>query len=830
MQTDLPINDVLEDLRTALGERDAVVLEAPPGAGKTTLVPLALLAEDWLHGQKIVMLEPRRMAARAAAERMASSLGEKAGQTVGYRVRLETRVSAATRIEVITEGILTRMLQSDPSLDGIGLLIFDEFHERSLDSDLGLALALQGRELFRESKPLKILAMSATLDGSAVATLLGDAPVISSQGKQYPVEIHFGKPYQPKQDIVDPVVNLVVSLMDKPETGSVLVFLPGQAEIRRAAAGIMSNSGSERCGDPSSDVMLNSGSEGLVIIAPLYGGLSLEEQRRAIEPAAQGQRKIVLATNIAETSLTIEGITTVVDSGLAREPVYDPGTGMTRLRTARISQSSSIQRAGRAGRLAPGQCYRLWSEAQQQQLAPQSSAEILQADLTPLALQLLAWGVDDPKELRWLDVPPVGPWLQALELLQEFGAIEPGKAGHWHMTADGEHMASLPVHPRLAHMLLCGARWGAVDLACELAAQLSERGGRSRQQAQQYRRLCRALPSAEPSARASNVEEGELLATAYPDRIGKRRQARGNTYQLSNGRSAALSPSDPLCNQEWLVVADMGGRVGTAEDRIYQAASLSPRAFEDALASLVTEVDVAEWDEKAGRFIAERRRCVGALVLSRDRIENVSAETRLPALLKLVRRRGLQVLGRDKDLRQWQARVCLLHQQLGVPWPNLSDDALLQDLESWLAPYLDGVTSLAGLGKLDLKKILQGLLPWPLPGELDALAPERFQVPSGSRVRIDYCESPPVLAVKLQEMFGAQSTPTVAQGRVALMVHLLSPAQRPLQITQDLASFWRNGYDSVKKEMKGRYPRHPWPDDPLKALPTGKTSRRLQRP
>jgi ATP-dependent helicase HrpB len=374
-------------------------------------------------------------------------------------------------------------------------------------------------------------------------------------------------------------------------------------------------------------------------------------------------------------------------------------------------------------------------------------------------------------------------------------------------------------------MLLCGARWGAVDFACELAAQLSERGGRTRQQARQFRRLCQALPLGE----RRDIEEGVLLATAYPDRIGKRRQARGHVYQLSNGRSAALAPSDPLCNQEWLVVADMGGRVGDAEDRIYRAASLSPAEFEDALAALVTETDVAEWDEKAGRFIAERRRCVGSLLLSCDRIEKVSPEMRLPALLALVRRRSLELLGWNKDLRQWQARVCLLHRQLGAPWPDLSDEALLRDLENWLAPYLDRVTSLAGFSKLDLKNILQGLLPWPLPKELDALAPERFQVPSGSRIRIDYQESPPVLAVKLQEMFGAQSTPTIVQGRVALMVHLLSPAQRPLQVTQDLGSFWRNGYDGVKKEMKGRYPRHPWPDDPLKALPTGKTKRRLQQ-
>jgi ATP-dependent helicase HrpB len=807
MQTQLPINDVLEELRTVLKVRDEVVLEAPPGAGKTTMVPLALLDADWLSGQKIIMLEPRRMAARAAAERMASLLGEKAGQTVGYRVRLDTKVSAATRIEVITEGILTRMLQADPSLEGVGLLIFDEFHERSLDSDLGLALALQGRALFRETVPLKILMMSATLDGSAVATLLGDAPVISSLGKQYPVEIHYAKPYRAKQNIVDPVVSLLRSLMKLPTTGSVLVFLPGQGEILRAAT------------DLRSDDL------GGVIIAPLYGGLSLEEQRQAIEPARGGARKIVLATNIAETSLTIDGITTVVDSGLAREPVYDPGTGMTRLRTARISQSSSTQRAGRAGRLAPGSCYRLWSEAQQEQLPAQSTAEILQADLTPLALQLLAWGVDDPHQLAWLDVPPAGPWSQALELLAAFGAIEPGQTGRWKLTGDGEHMAALPVHPRLAHMLISGARWGQLNLACDLAAQLSERGGRAREQAKQFKRLCRELPRGE----LVNVGEGVLLATAYPDRIGKRRQPRGNIYQLSNGRSAALEPSDPLCNQEWLVVADMGGRVGQAEDRIYRGFELSPQAFDEELEALVTESDIAHWDDKAGRFVAQRERRVGALLLSAQTIREVALETRSQALLDLVRRRGLDLLCWDNDLRQWQARVCLLQQELGEPWPDLSDAALLDSLETWLQPYLGKVSSLADFARLDVKNMLAGLLPWPLPRELDELAPERCEVPSGSSYRIDYSQSPPVLAVKLQEMFGCETTPTVARGQLALMLHLLSPAQRPLQVTQDLASFWRGGYEQVKKEMKGRYPKHPWPDDPLLALPTGKTKRRLRK-
>jgi len=811
IQTDLPIAEVLDALAAALAEGDEAVLEAPPGAGKTTVVPLALLGCDWLGTQKILMLEPRRMAARAAATRMAELLGEKPGETVGYRVRLETRVSAATRIEVITEGILTRMLQSDPALEGVGLVIFDEFHERSLDSDLGLALALQGRELFRDGAPLKLLVMSATLDGAAVASLLGDAPVLSSAGRQFPVEVHYGKPWQPRQSVVEPVVAALRQVMARPETGSVLVFLPGQAEIHRVADALDNH--------PPTPM----GSEGGVIIAPLYGGLSLEEQQRAIAPAPAGSRKIVLATNIAETSLTIDGITTVVDSGLAREPAYDPGTGMTRLQTRRISQDSATQRMGRAGRLGPGYCYRLWSEEQQTQLVAHGTPEILQADLTPLALQLLAWGVSDPAELHWLDAPPTGPWAQALDLLQRFGAATRTDEGSWRITADGEQMARLPLHPRLAHMLVCAARWDALDSACELAARVTERGGRAREQAKQFKRLCRDLPRGS----AQSVDEGTLLATAYPDRIAKRRQARGNSYQLSNGRSAALDPADPLCNAQWLVVSELGGRVGQSEDRIYHAVALDPAVFDGQLADLVAAVDEADWDEHAGRFVAHRQRRVGALVLSSEDRKSVSAEIREAAILALVRRRGLDLLPWSDELRQWRARVQLLHDTLGSPWPDLADAALLSSLEQWLAPYLTGVTTLGDLARLDMAAILQALLPWPLPRELDELAPRSIEVPSGSNIRIDYTQAPPVLAVKLQEMFGCESTPCVAGGRVPLLIHLLSPARRPLQVTQDLASFWRNGYESVRKEMKGRYPRHPWPDDPLKALPTAKTKRRL---
>jgi ATP-dependent helicase HrpB len=812
MQTDLPINEVMADLRAALDGHDAVVLEAPPGAGKTTLVPLALRQEGWLGQNKIIMLEPRRMAARAAAERMASLLGEKVGGTVGYRVRLEQRVSAATVIEVITEGILTRRLQNDPGLEDVGLLIFDEFHERSLDSDLGLALALQGRELLREAvRPLKILIMSATLDGAAVANMLGAAPVVSCQGKMFPVDMHYVGRAERKQDITAPVVTTLTGIIAQPETGNVLVFLPGKGEINRVQQALPEFAG--------------------VSVAALHGGMSLDQQRAVIAPADPGRRKIVLATNIAETSLTIEGITTVVDSGLAREALYDPGTGMTRLQTRRISQDNATQRAGRAGRLGPGYCYRLWSEDQQQQLSAHSTPEILRADLTPLALQLLAWGVDDPAELRWLDVPGAGPWAQALELLEEFAALDGIQ-----LTADGKQMATLPVHPRLARMLLLGCRWGMQAQACNLAALLSERSGQhsadlelalsrldghSKRQAKHYARLCARLEQGQTTPGGV----GLLLAAAYPDRIGRRRQAGGNVYQLANGRSAALDPTDALCNQEWLVAAELGGRVGGAEDRIYAAAALSPSVFAGQLADRVQTVEKVQWDEKAGRLLAETQQRLGAIVISRKKFSDVSAQTRASAVSAFLSDKGLASLPWTDELRRWQARVSLLHQHLGAPWPDLSDQALLADL-GWLQPWLGNVNKLR---ELDLKSILLTLLPWPLPRELDELAPERIEVPSGSSIRIDYSATPPVLAVKLQEMFGCESTPLIARGRVPLLIHLLSPARRPLQLTQDLASFWRNGYEQVKKEMRGRYPRHPWPDDPLTALATAKTRRRLQK-
>lgn len=841
----LPITPILPRLGEVLAGADECVLEAPPGAGKTTTVPLAMLDAGWLAGQKIIMLEPRRMAARNAALRMASLLGEKVGETVGYRVRLDTQVGPATRIEVITEGILTRMLQSDPSLEGVGLLVFDEFHERSLDSDLGLALALQGRSLYREdTQPLKILVMSATLDGDRVAALLDDAPLLRAEGRAWPVELHYGNRWQPREDVIAPMAQILKRALAETD-GSVLAFLPGQREIQQVQQALK--------GELPDDVS----------VSPLYGGLPLSEQQRAIEPTAGGQRKVVLATNIAETSLTIDGITTVVDSGLAREPLFDPNTGMTRLKTTRISRASSVQRMGRAGRLGPGHCYRLWAEPQQQELALHSTPEILQADLLPLTLQLAAWGVDDVKELAWLDEPPPGPLAQAHTLLKEFGALRRTAGGGWQLNAHGEAMAALPVHPRLAHMLIVGHGLRLGELACNIAALLGERNPfseidldyrldvlsgklacpapqkawlkRVQQQAKQYRQLCRDVGSdlkvnlqgIEDDLELDDVDKcPALLACAYPDRVARQRAGSNGVYQLSNGRSAALAEHEPLAASEWLVVAESGGRAGQSQDRIFAALSLSPALFENVLAHQVETKEVAYWDDKRDRFVAETRELIGDLVLGSRPKTDVSPELKGQALLEVVRKRGLQFLPWNKTARQWQARVQLLHEILGGDWPDVSDAHLLASLESWLLPYLDQVSSLSGFSKLDLPAILQGLLPWPLPQQLDQLAPERIEVPSGSRIALDYSQSPPVLAVKLQEMFGCEQTPSIANGKVKLLVHLLSPAQRAIQVTQDLEGFWRSSYQDVRKDMKGRYPKHPWPEDPIGAKATRYTKAR----
>ncbi|MGF6204750.1 ATP-dependent helicase HrpB [Pseudomonas frederiksbergensis] len=830
----LPIDEVLPALREALATRHEAVLEAPPGAGKTTRVPLALLHEPWLAGQTILMLEPRRLAARAAAERLASELGEKVGETVGYRIRLDSKVGPNTRIEVVTEGILTRRLQDDPALEGVGLLIFDEFHERSLDADLALALSLNGRELFRDDQPLKILLMSATLEGERLAGLLDDAPILRSEGRMYPVAMRWGRPFQPGEFIEPRLVQTILEALND-ETGSVLVFLPGQAEIRRVHQQL-------------ADAL---GQSTQVLLCPLHGELDLAAQRAAIDPAPAGFRKVVLATNIAETSLTIDGVRVVIDAGLARVPRFDPGSGMTRLDTQRISRASATQRAGRAGRLEPGVCYRLWSQDQHEQLAAYASAEILSADLAGLALQLGRWGVT-PGQLVWLDVPPAAAYAQAQDLLDRLGALD-GEA----LTRHGQAMAELPAHPRIGHLLLRGQALGLADMACDVAALLGERdilrgagadlhsrlvllsgeeraargaqGGvqRARQLARQYRGYLRGKASEPVSDPDHPRWLGALLALAYPDRVAQQRRAGGAEYRLANGRAALFAEADSLMKQPWLVIADLGSRQGQREERIYLAADFDPALFDSVLAEQVRCVDQLDWDEREGVLRAERQRKVGELILSREPLTGLDESARSQALVNLVRRKGLELLPWTPELRQWQARVALLRQlDLAAKgeseWPDVSDAALLKSLEHWLMPYLGKVSRLSHFANLDLSSIVHNLLPWPLPQRLDELAPHHLSVPSGSSIRLDYSEQPPILAVRLQELFGLAETPRIAGGRQVVKLHLLSPARRPVQVTQDLANFWRSTYAEVKKDLKGRYPKHYWPDDPLVAEATAR--------
>ena len=833
----LPIDAALPALLQALRSRDEVVLQAPPGAGKTTRVPLALLDEPWLAGQTILMLEPRRLAARAAAERLASELGEKVGETVGYRIRLESRVGPRTRIEVVTEGILTRRLQDDPALEGVGLLIFDEYHERSLDADLALALSLNGRELLRDEQPLKILLMSATLEGERLSSLLNDAPVVTSEGRMYPVDVQWGRPFQAGEFIEPKVVQTCLQALDE-QGGSLLVFLPGQAEIRRVHQQL-----AEALGEG-----------GNVLLCPLHGELDLAAQRAAIDPAPPGKRKVVLATNIAETSLTIDGVRVVVDAGLARVPRFDPGSGMTRLDTQRISRASATQRAGRAGRLEPGVCYRLWSEAQHEQLAAYGSPEILQADLAGLALQLARWGVE-PAQLSWLDAPPAAAYAQARELLQRLGALlEDGR-----LASHGQAMAELPAHPRIGHLLLRGQAFGLAAMACEVAALLGERdilrgagadlhsrlalvsgehkaqrgsqGGvqRVRQLARQYRGYLRGQPS-QPVENPDHPRWlGCLLALAYPDRVAQQRRPGGAEYRLANGRAALFGEVDGLMKHPWIVIADLGSRQGQREERIYLATDFDPQLLDGVLAEQVSVVDQLDWDEREGVLRAERQRKVGELILSREPLPGLDEHSRAKALLGLVRRKGLELLPWTPELRQWQARVALLRgldNSGASEWPDVSDAALLASLEHWLQPYLGKVTRLSHFGQLDLSSILRNLLPWPLPQRLDELAPHHLQVPSGSSIRLDYSEHPPILAVRLQELFGLADTPRIAGGRQVVKLHLLSPARRPVQVTQDLANFWRSTYAEVKKDLKGRYPKHYWPEDPLVAEATARAKPR----
>jgi ATP-dependent helicase HrpB len=828
----LPVDSCLPELLEALARRGVAVLQAPPGAGKTTRVPLALMEtmETGRPGRPgVLMLEPRRLAARAAARRLAWQLGEEPGGTVGLVTRHERLTGPRTRLEVVTEGILTRRLQRDPSLDGIGIVIFDEFHERSLQADLGLALCLHARELLRPD--LAILVMSATLETEGVAALLGDAPVIESRGRSFPVEVrHFGPAPDPRA-IAAPVSRAVLEALAG-QSGSVLVFLPGQREIEATARALEAQT------DPSTRIF------------PLYGQLPPEAQDAAIQPAPPGRRKVVLATDIAETSLTIEGIRVVVDAGFARKPVFDPRSGLTRLETVRISRASAEQRCGRAGRLEPGVCMRLWSEEAHSRLSARSTPEILTADLAPLALTLACWGAQ-ADELSWLDPPPAAPLAQARELLHALGALD--NAGR--PTAHGRALERLGTHPRLGHMLLRARDLGLGRTACALAALLEERDPLPVEAGSDLRLRLRVLAEdrAGPGVRSGSLRRirtltgrwarqldldpgermdaesaGLLLALAYPDRIALRRKGGAGRFLLSGGRGARLREGEDLEACECLVAAvlDDAGR----EALIRLAAPLERRQLERELAGLISEQDVLEWDESVQGVAARRERRLGALRLDSRPLESVDPQAVTRILVETIRGRGLRCLPWTPESERLRSRMAFTHAlEPEGDWPDVSDEALLAGLEGWLGPYLTGMSRLDHLARLDLDAALRGLLDWPRLKRLDALAPTHVTAPSGSRLRIDYSDpQAPVLAARIQELFGLTDTPRVGDGRVPLTLHLLSPARRPVQVTRDLAGFWARTYAEVKKDLKGRYPKHHWPDDPKEAEAVKGVRRRMK--
>lgn len=850
----LPIVEALPELKRALTTHRNAILEAPPGAGKSTVVPLALLESGWRGDDRIVMLEPRRIAARAVATRMAALLGEETGQTVGFRTRLETRVGSRTRIEVVTEGILTRMLQRDPALEGVACVIFDEHHERNLQGDLGLALCLDSQRHLRES--LRLLVMSATLDGEATARLLGDAAIVLSPGRMHEVRtLHVAWPRAGSERAqgldrahgIDRAVAATVRRALAEGDGDVLAFLPGAREIRRVV---------EQLGADLPEWQYRA--------LPLYGDVSAEAQDAALRPDPGGRRKIIVATNIAETSLTIEGVRIVVDSGFERRQVFDPATGMSRLETLRISRASADQRRGRAGRTAPGACYRLWTDSAHATLLPRSPAEILEADLAPLALELARWGTDSAT-LSWLDPPPAATLAQARDLLAGLEALD--HAGR--ITPLGRAMSTLGVHPRLAHMILRARPLGLERFACACAAILTERDPlrstasardpdfraridvlrgrppphgmepdagtlhRLRRIQQQIERQAvhfgqassAAVPSDHAQPGAAAMDEGTaiglLLAFAYPDRIGRARPGSPGRYTLSGGRGAAFPQPTALAREEFIVVATLDA--GEREARIQLAAPIDRDLLEQHFAGSIEDSASVEWDARIEAVAARRVRRLGALVLREEALRDPSPDAVRTAMLAGIRAMGLECLPWSRELDQWRARVALVrsHEPHGAAaWPEVSDTALLASLESWLTPWLDGITRRDHLDRLDLRSALQGRLDWNSQRRLDELAPTHLTVPSGSRIALDYSGGEPSLAVRLQEVFGLVETPRVVEGRVPVTMELLSPARRPVQVTRDLASFWARGYHEVRKELKGRYPKHYWPEDPHEATPT----------
>jgi ATP-dependent helicase HrpB len=812
-ETDLPITDIIDEVRQNLQVKNTLIVHAPPGAGKSTVLPLALFQEQAFIGKKILMLEPRRLAARSIAERMASLLGERVGETVGYRIRFDNKIGSDTKIEVLTEGILTKMIHSDNELKGVGLVIFDEFHERSIHADVALALCREAQQILRPD--LRIMIMSATLDMPLLKEIL-KAPVSSSLGKQFPVEIK----YTGQQDeylIPELTAQTVKRAVQENKKGDVLVFLPGQGEIRKC------------------EEILRKDLSGFAI-HPLYGQLPKSSQFAAIFPDKTGKRKIVLATSIAETSLTIEGVTIVVDCGFGRTSKFDPKSGLSRLETIQITKDSADQRAGRAGRLSPGVCYRMWSKATQERLAEHRVPEILEADLASLVLDLAKWGISDVQQLTWLTPPSPGAIAQASETLSQLEALEDGK-----ITSIGIKMHELPCHPRIAHMLLKAQESDLLDLATDIAPILEERdplgrdagidineridalrryresGGnnprfnRIEKIAAQYRRLFDIEASNEP---VDPYETGLLLANAYPERIAFARPGNNAQFQLSNGRYAMAGHRDELAHEPWLAIANMDARDGMG--KIFLASPLNPRD----LAPLVKEREIISWDTRKGGLIASKDLRIGSIVLKSTPMPSPDESKRKRAVIEAIKREGEQLLNFDNTVTQWQNRVLSLRKwNPDEGWPDVGTPTLLMTNQTWLSEYLTDVKKPEDLKKIDLLTVLQHHLEWDKQQALNRLAPKKITVPSGSEISINYGPNgePPVLAVRLQELFGLANTLKINDGKIPVLMHLLSPGYKPVQITSDLKNFWDNTYFEVRKELKRRYPKHEWPDDPWNA-------------
>jgi len=814
MNQRLPIQDVTEQIRNELGETSSLILQAPPGAGKSTVLPLELMDEPWLEGKKIIMLEPRRLAARSVAHRMAQLTGQKVGDRIGYRVRFDTKIGPNTQIEVVTEGILTRMMQSDNSLEGVGMVIFDEFHERSLQADLGLVMCRQIQEVLRED--LRILIMSATLDLGTLQELLPEAPLVQSEGRQFPITYHH-LPGPDRKSLVSTVVTAIRTALNDQE-GDILTFLPGAGEIRRVADALQS--------------IVHENTH----VFPLFGDLPPAQQEAAILPSPEGKRKIVLATSIAETSLTIEGIRTVVDAGLARVPRFDAGSGMTRLETIEVTRDAADQRAGRAGRLGPGICYRLWEKGKHQYLTAHRSPEILHSDLASVVLELAQWGIQDVHTMNWPTTPPIPAVQQAITLLSGLNALEDGKITPW-----GKKLLKFPSHPRLAHLLIRGTNLGHGGLAADIAAVLDERDPlgweagadicRRLDALRDYRLKRKGQGERKVLSRIERVSKvwrqklkvspqnadpdpflvGRLLAEAYPERIARKMDAESGRFRLFNSRAAFLKVEDPLCDYQWIAASKVDATLN--KGRIFLGAPLDPNDLKDRFHT----VETVEWKE--GQLVAQSEERLGSLLVQHKKLKQVPKPRKAAVVMAAIKQTP-KMLPWEKGAHQWQARVMSLRAwRPDEGWPEVGTEILLQSGTEWLQPYLTGINKADDLAKLALVDLLNPLLPWELNQKLSQLAPTHYTVPSGSKIRIEYFQDgrPPVLAVRLQEVFGLHDTPTINQGRNKVMVHLLSPAHRPVQVTQDLRSFWESTYAEVRKELRGRYLKHYWPEDPFTA-------------